>query len=208
MDNLYRRDNEMPYIATREVLQEQLITKKIIREYNEIMPFAPKKGQKLIDKAGIKHGTEIYLEPPFYCEYGNHIKVGDYFYANTGCIISDVGSVVIGDHVMFGPRVNILTAGHPLHPISRNSGYEYGISITIGNNVWIGGNVTVCPGVKIGNNVVIGAGSVVTKDIPDNMVAVGNPCHILREITNADKPYYFKKRKFDDTAWEKIKNRK
>ncbi|MCH3921641.1 sugar O-acetyltransferase [Limosilactobacillus sp.] len=208
MDNSYRRDNELPYIATKEVLQEQLRAKKAFREYNEVMPFDLERGRELIAESGIRHGTEIYLEPPFYCEYGNHIKVGDYFYANTGCIISDVGEVVIGDHVLFGPRVNILTAGHPVHPVSRNSGYEYGMPITIGNNVWLGGNVTVCPGVTIGNNVVIGAGSVVTKDIPDNVVAVGNPCHVLRKITEADKPYYFKNRKFDDEAWEAIQNRK
>lgn len=196
----------MPYIATKEVLQEQLTAKKVFREYNRVMPFDLEKGRKLIAESGMKYGEEIYLEPPFYCEYGKHIQVGDYFYANTGCIISDVGKVVIGDHVMFGPRVNILTAGHPIHPVSRNSGYEYGISITIGNNVWLGGNVTVCPGVTIGNNVVIGAGSVVTKDIPDNVVAVGNPCHVLRKITAADKPYYFKNRKFDDVAWKTIRN--
>ena len=208
MDHLYRRDHEIPYIATKEVLREQLAAKKAFREYNEIMPFDFKKGQALIDKAGIKHGTEIYLEPPFYCEYGSHIKVGDYFYANTGCIISDVGKVVIGDHVMFGPQVNIFTAGHPIHPVSRNSGYEYGMSIVIGNNVWIGGNVTICPGVTVGNNVVIGSGSVVTKDIPDNVVAVGNPCRVLRKITEADKPYYFKNRKFDDAAWKMIQDGK
>lgn len=208
MDNFYRRDNELPYISTKEVLQEQLRAKKIFREYNEVMPFDLEKGQKLIDKSRMSHGKETYLEPPFYCEYGSHIKVGDYFYANTGCIMSDVGKVTIGDHVMFGPRVNILTAGHPIHPESRNSGYEYGIPITIGNNVWIGGNVTVCPGVTIGNNVVIGAGSVVTKNIPDNVVAVGNPCHVLRKITEDDKPYYFKNRKFDDAVWKLIQNRK
>lgn len=208
MDNFYRRDNELPYISTKEVLQEQLRAKKIFREYNEVMPFDLEKGQKLIDKSRMSHGKETYLEPPFYCEYGSHIKVGDYFYANTGCIMSDVGKVTIGDHVMFGPRVNILTAGHPIHPESRNSGYEYGIPITIGNNVWIGGNVTVCPGVTIGNNVVIGAGSVVTKNIPDNVVAVGNPCHVLLKITEDDKPYYFKNRKFDDAVWKLIQNRK
>ena len=98
---------------------------------------------------------------------------------------------------MCGPNVQICTAGHPLHPETRNSGYEYGIDITIGDNVWIGGNVIVCPGVKIGNNVVIGGGSVVTKDIPDNMLAYGNPCRVVREITEADRDYYFRDRKFD-----------
>ncbi|HJA27927.1 MAG TPA: hypothetical protein H9720_06345 [Candidatus Limosilactobacillus intestinigallinarum] len=99
-------------------------------------------------------------------------------------------------------------AGHPIHPAARNSGYEYGIPITIGDNIWVGGNVTVCPEVTIDNNVVISAGSVVTKDIPANVVAVGNPCHVLREITDADRPYYFKHRKFDDAAWQTIQHRK
>ena len=112
-------------------------------------------------------------------------------------IVLDVGKVKIGDHFMCGPNVQICTAGHPIHPESRNSGYEYGIDITIGENVWIGGNVLVCPGVTIGNNVVIGGGSVVTKDIPDNVVAVGNPCRVLREITEEDRDYYFRDRKFD-----------
>ena len=103
-----------------------------------------------------------------------------------------------------GPNVSIYTAGHPLHPESRNSGYEYGIPVSIGDNVWIGGSCVVLPGVKIGNNVVIGAGSVVTKDIPDNVCAAGNPCKVIREITDEDKPYYFKDRKFDDEAWQKI----
>lgn len=105
--------------------------------------------------------------------------------------------MIIGDNVMLAPNVSIYTAGHPLHPDSRNSGYEYGISITIGNNVWIGGNAVINPGVKIGNNVVIGAGSVVTKDIPDNMIAAGNPCRVIREISEEDRKYYFKDREFD-----------
>jgi maltose O-acetyltransferase len=108
-----------------------------------------------------------------------------------------VGKVIIGDNVMFAPNVAVYTAGHPIHPESRNSGYEYGIAITIGDNVWIGGSAVITPGVRIGNNVVIGAGSVVTKDIPDNVIAVGSPCRVLREITEADRKYYFKDREFD-----------
>jgi len=104
---------------------------------------------------------------------------------------------MIGDNVMFGPNVSILTAGHPVHPDSRNSGYEYGIGIIIGNNVWIGANTVINPGVHIGNNAVIGSGSVVTKDIPDNVIAVGNPCRVLREILEEDRQYYYKDKKFD-----------
>lgn len=105
---------------------------------------------------------------------------------------------------MFAPNVSIYTAGHPVHPVSRQSGYEYGIPVSIGNNVWIGGNVVITPGVTIGDNVVIGAGSVVTKDIPANVVAAGNPCRVIREITDADKKYYYKDREFDPESWAEI----
>jgi len=105
--------------------------------------------------------------------------------------------VKIGDNAQIAPNVSIYTAGHPVHPDSRNSGYEYGIAITIGDNVWIGGNTCILPGVTIGNNVVIGAGSVVTKNIPDNVIAAGNPCKIIREITEKDRDFYYRDRKFD-----------
>ena len=109
----------------------------------------------------------------------------------------DIGKVRIGANAQIAPNVAIYTAGHPIHPEARNSGYEYGIDVTIGDNVWIGGNACIMPGVHIGDNVVIGGGSVVTKDIPSNVIAVGNPCHIVREITDEDKQYYFRDRKFD-----------
>ncbi len=122
-------------------------------------------------------------------------------FANYNLTILDVGKVTIGENAQIAPNVSIYTAGHPIHPESRNSGYEYGIPVTIGNNVWIGGNAVILPGVTIGNNVVIGAGSIVAKDIPDNMIATGNPCRIIREITEEDRIYYFKKRKFDTESW-------
>lgn len=204
MDNRYRRDHGMAYYADDSVISEQLPVKKVIREYNKVMPFDLKQGMLCIDKIGLKHGEKVYFEPPFYCEYGSHIEVGENFYANTGCVMLDVGKITIGKNVMFGPNVAIYTAGHPIHPDSRNSGYEYGIPVNIGDNVWIGGNCVILPGVTIGNNVVIGAGSVVTKDIPDNVCAAGNPCRVIRKITEEDKPYYFKNYKFDDEVWEKI----
>lgn len=108
--------------------------------------------------------------------------------------------------MFFAPNVAVYTAGHPIHPVSRNSMYEYGLPIKIGNNVWIGGNTVILPNVTIGDNCVIGAGSVVTKDIPPNVVAAGNPCKIIREITDEDMQYYYKNMKFDDEAWEKIQN--
>ena len=142
-----------------------------------------------------KNRRGIYLlnsAPVFY-----HIEAGNNFYANFNCVILDVAKVTIGENVMFAPNVAVYTAGHPVHPDSRNSGYEYGIGVTIGDNVWVGGNSVINPGVHIGNNVVIGSGSVVTKDIPDNAIAVGNPCRVIRYITEEDRKYYFKDREFD-----------
>jgi len=208
MDNRYRRDHEMAYFSDESVISEQLETKKAVKEYNAVMPIDMKKGMDCIARTGIKHKENIYFEPPFHCEYGNHIEVGENFYANVNCIMLDVGKITIGDNVLFGPNVSIYTAGHPIHPESRNSGYEYGIPVTIGSNVWIGGSCVILPGVSIGNNVVIGAGSVVTKDIPDNVCAAGNPCRVIREITDADRPFYFKDRRFDDEAWAKINRNK
>lgn len=205
IDNKYRRDHEMAYYADESVFAEQLIVKKAVREYNAAMPFEPEKGLQCLDQIGLKHGEKVYFEPPFYCEYGTHITVGENFFSNTGCVMLDVGQISIGKNVLFGPNVSVYTAGHPLHPDSRNSGYEYGIPVTIGDNVWIGGRCVILPGVNIGNNVVIGAGSVVTKDVPDNVCAAGNPCRVIREITDADRPFLYKNRKFDDEIWEKIK---
>ena len=188
----------LPYKAWMDGLpEEQMENKKRIHEYNLCPPDQTEKIDRLIRAILGKAGKNISFLAPFHCDYGKNIKVGNNFYANYNCIILDVGPVIIGDNVMFGPNVSLLTAGHPVHPVSRNSGYEYGLGITIGNNVWIGGHTVVNPGVSIGDNAVIGSGSVVTKNIPENVVAAGNPCKILREITEADKKYYYKDRIFD-----------
>ena len=125
-------------------------------------------------------GEHFYIEPPFRCDYGSNIYIGENFYTNFDCIILDVCEVHIGDNVMFGPRVCVYTAGHPIDPGVR----------TIGNNVWVGGNVVINPGLTIGDNVVIGSGSVVTRDIPDGVVAAGNPCRVLRKVTEEDRKYW------------------
>ena len=140
-----------------------------------------------------KTGENIYIEPPFRCDYGSNITVGENFYANFDCIILDVNEVVIGDNVLFAPRVCVYTAGHPIDAEIRNSGVEFGLKVVIGNDVWIGGSTVINPGVTIGNNVVIGSGSVVTKDIPDGVVAAGNPCRVIRKITEADRLFWQKK---------------
>jgi len=135
-------------------------------------------------------GENIHIEPPFRCDYGCHISIGENFYANYDCIIIDVCDVKIGENVLFGPRVSIYTAGHPVDAEVRNTQLEFGKPITIGNDVWIGGNTVINPGVTIGDNVVIGSGSIITKDIPSSVIAVGNPCRVLRPITIADKEYW------------------
>lgn len=188
----------LPYKVWLDGLkEEQLENKKKIYEFNHCKPDESVKMDKILRDILGKAGESLRIEPPFRCDYGKNIEVGDNFFANYNCTILDVGKVIIGNNVMFAPNVSLYTAGHPIHPDSRNSGYEYGIGITIGNNVWLGGNVVVNPGVYIGNNVVIGSGSVVIKDIPDNVIAVGNPCKIIREITEEDRKYYYKNHEFD-----------
>lgn len=188
----------LPYKAWLDGLGEERMENKIkIREYNTLSPTDRAGAERVIRSILGKSGKDIHMEQPFFCDYGKNIEVGDNFYSNFNCTILDVAKVVIGDNVMFAPNVSIFTAGHPIHPDSRNSGYEYGIGVTIGNNVWIGGNVVINPGVTIGDNVVVGSGSVVTKDIPANVIAAGNPCRVIREIKAEDRDYYYKDRRFD-----------
>lgn len=188
----------LPYKAWMDGLSEERLDSRMkIYEFNHCSPLEKEKQQKLLREILGKTGNDISIEAPFHCDYGYNIEVGENFYANFNCVILDVGKVTIGNNVMFAPNVSIYTAGHPIHPDSRNSGYEYGIAVSIGDNVWVGGNVVINPDVHIGNNVVIGSGSVVTKDIPDNSIAVGNPCRVIRQITEEDRKYYFKNREFD-----------
>lgn len=203
IDNINRRDSGMAYISDDAVMEEQKICRKILQELN----FADRSDfDKLsaIVKELLGKSEDAFINPPFYCDYGSHIKVGKNFFANYNCSIIDVAPVTIGDNCQLAPNVAIYTAGHPLHPVSRNSMYEYGIEVTIGDNVWIGGNTVILPGVHIGSNTVIGAGSVVTKDIPDWSLAAGNPCRVIRKITEEDKKYYYKDREFDEEAWKEI----
>lgn len=188
----------LPYKAWLDGLaEERLENKRKIYQYNNLQPDAFEKQDMLIKQILGRTGDNIHIEAPFHCDYGYNIEVGENFYANYNLIILDVGKVIIGKNAQIAPNVSIYTAGHPIHPESRNSGYEYGIAVTIGDNVWIGGNVCIMPGVTIGSNVVIGAGSVVTKDIQDNVIAAGNPCRVIRPITLADRDYYYKDRRFD-----------
>lgn len=204
MTNKERRDKGMAYITDASVLAEQFKSRILQKNYNRMIPFNVPKAYLLLKLMGLKYGKETFIDTPFRCDYGKHITVGERFYANSYCTIIDVAPVTIGDNVLLGPNVQIITAGHPIHLDSRNSRYEYGIPITIGDNVWIGAGAIILPGVNIGSNTVIGAGAVVTKDIPDGVVAAGNPCRIIKEITEEDKKYYYKNLEFDSEAWNNI----
>ena len=198
MNQKERMLNGLPYKAWLDGLAEERMEAKLkVYDYNMCRPDKKEEMTALIKSILGKTGEEIHIEQPFHCDYGYNIEVGENFYSNYNCIMLDVGKITIGKNVMFAPNVSIYTAGHPVHPDSRNSGYEYGIPVTIGDNVWVGGSVVINPGVTIGNNVVIDSGSVVTKDIPDNVIAVGNPCRVIREITEEDRKYYYKNYEFD-----------
>lgn len=165
-----------------ELIKERYIAKDKCYNYNNLKPSDFDKRQKAIRDILGKTGETFTIEQPFMCDYGYNIEIGENFYANHNLIILDGNKVKFGDNVFIAPNCGFYTAGHPLDAKRRNEGLEYAKPIEVGNNVWIGGNVVVLPGVKIGDNVVIGAGSIVTKNIPSNVVAVGNPCKIIKEI--------------------------
>ncbi len=203
MTNRERRDAQMAYISDDSIMEEQRICRRKLQKLN-FMDRSDFQGIQETVKDLLGKSEGAFINPPFYCDYGTHIEVGKNFYANYNCTILDVAKVKIGDNCLLAPNVAIYTAGHPIHPMSRNSAYEYGKEVTIGDNVWIGGNVVICPGVRIGDNVVIGAGSVVTRDIPDWSVAAGNPCRVLRPVTDNDRRKLFGDEEIDREAWEEI----
>lgn len=180
-----------------ELLLERQNAKEQIFMFNAFHPSEIEKRNELLINLLGKTKNTFFIEPPFRCDYGYNIEIGENFYSNYNLIILDCAKVTIGDNVLIGPNVGIYTAGHPLHFEKRNQDYEYALPINIGNNVWIGGNVVINPGITIGDNSVIGSGSIVTKNIPSNVIAVGNPCKIIREINENDKLYFYKNHKFE-----------
>ncbi len=174
----------------KELMENARRSRRITRLFNNSTEEEHQYRTQLLKELFASTGKNISIEPPFRCDYGSNIYIGEDFYANFDCIILDVGEVHIGDHCLLGPRVCIYTPVHPYDPEIRAMGIEIGKPVTIGNSVWIGGNAVVNPGVNIGDNVIIGSGSVVTKDIPDNVIAAGNPCRVIRSITDGDKKYW------------------
>ncbi|CAL65229.1 sugar O-acetyltransferase [Christiangramia forsetii] len=189
--------SQKPYIASDpELSKERIYAQKTCFKINSISPEFVEERNNHLKKLLGSTKENFYIEPPFHCDYGYNITLGKNFYSNYNCTILDCAEVKIGDNVMLAPNVSLFTAGHPIDAEKRNQGLEYAIPITIGNNVWIGGNTVINPGVNIGDNTVVGSGSVITKDIPANVIAAGNPCKVIREITKEDQNFYFKKRKF------------
>ena len=170
-----------------ELIRERQACKDICHEYNTLMPSMLEQRGEIIRRLLGKTGKAFLIEQPFYCDYGYNIEIGENFYSNVNCVILDGAKVTFGDNVFVAPNCGFYTAGHPLDVKQRNAGIEYAYPITIGNSVWIGANVSVLPGVTIGDNCVIGAGSVVSRDIPANSVAVGNPCRVIKTLNQDDE---------------------
>ncbi|GHE45077.1 sugar O-acetyltransferase [Sphingobacterium griseoflavum] len=176
----------------RELFDERQYAKEQLHIFNNLAPSKIKARNQLLKKLFGRTTNLFFIEPPFRCDYGYNIFLGDNFYANFNLTILDCAPVTIGANVLIGPNVSLFTAGHPVHPETRAAGWEFAKPINIADNVWIGGHTVVNPGVSIGKNAVIGSGSVVTKDIPANVVAAGNPCRVIRPIDERDKQYYYK----------------
>ena len=178
------------------ILEEQFGYVNRLYDFNMTRPTELEKREKILKELFAEIGEGCYIEPPLRANWGgHHVHFGKNVYANTNLTLVDDTHIYVGDNTMFGPNVIIATGGHPILPELRVQGYQYNASVHIGKNCWIGAGAIIVPGVTIGDNTVIGAGSVVTKDIPSNVVAVGNPCRVLREIGERDREYYFKDRK-------------
>lgn len=177
------------------ILREQMDCLELLYEYNETRPHEQQRRQELLRQMFAEIGENCYIEPPFRANWGgHHVHFGKNIYANFNLTLVDDTHIYVGDYTMFGPNVTVATAGHPILPQLRQRGLQYNMPVRIGKNCWIGAGAILVPGVTIGDNVVVGAGSIVTKDLPDNVVAVGNPCRILREINEHDRQFYFKER--------------
>ncbi len=180
------------------ILEEQLKCLDRLYDFNMTRPTEMEKREKLLKEMFAEIGEGCYIEPPFHANWGGkNVHFGKNVYANFGLTMVDDTHIYVGDAVMFGPNVVVATAGHPILPELREKAYQYNFPVKIGRNCWIGAGAVIVPGVTIGENTVIGAGSVVTKDIPANVVAVGNPCRVLREIDEHDKEFYFKERRIN-----------
>lgn len=181
---LYDNNNDSQLVA------ERLQAKELCYDYNHLRPSMLEERESMIRRLFAKTGDKFLIEQPFVCDQGYNIEIGENFYCNHNAVMLDAGEITFGDNVFIAPNCGFYTAGHPIDAEQRNQGLEIALPIAVGNNVWIGGGVSILPGVTIGDNTVIGAGSVVTKNIPSGVIAAGNPCRVIREITEEDKNKY------------------
>lgn len=185
------------------IMDEQLLCLEKLYDYNMTRPLEQEKRERLLKEMFAEIGENCYIEPPFHANFAaKHVHFGNYVYANFNLTLVDDGHIYVGNDVMFAPNVVVASAGHPIDPTLRSKGLQFCADVHIGNNVWIGAGALIMPGVTIGDDTVIGAGSVVTKDIPQGVVAVGNPCRVVREIGERDKETFFKDRKIEPELFE------
>ncbi len=195
-DRMFTGDLYLPNDAA--ITEEQNACLELLYTFNQTRPSEQEKRNQLLKQMFAEIGKNCYIEPPFHANFGGkHVHFGKNIYANFNLTMVDDGHIYVGDYTMFAPGVIVATAGHPILPELRETVYQYNMPVHIGKNCWIGAGAIILPGVTIGDQVVVGAGSVVTKDLPSNVVAVGNPCRVIREINEHDRVYYFKNRKID-----------
>lgn len=198
---------ELYYPNEESIFDEQLKKLDLLYEFNSTRPTEQKRRQVLMKEMFAEVGENCYLEPPFHANWGGaHIHLGDSIYANFNFTAVDDSHIYIGSHTMIGPNVTIATAGHPILPELREKAYQFNMPVRIGENCWIGAGALIMPGVTIGNNSVIGAGSVVTKDVPANVVAYGNSCRVAREINEHDREFYYKDRRIPQEIFDEVKD--
>lgn len=189
---------ELYFPNDEEIMKEQTLCLEKLYDFNATRPLEGERRTELLKEMFAEFGEGSYIEPPLHTNWGgHHVHFGKGIYANFNLTLVDDTHIYVGDYTMFGPNVTVATAGHPILPELREKGMQYNAPVHIGRNCWFGAGVVILPGITVGDNVVVGAGSIVTKDLPDNVVAVGNPCRILREVNEHDAEYYFKDRKID-----------
>lgn len=198
-------NEELYNCMNEELLAEQARCLELQYDYNNTRPSEKEKRQELLHKMLAECGEGCYIEPPLHANWGGHnVHFGNHVYANFNLTLVDDAQIYVGNNVLFAPNVVLSTAGHPINPELRARDYQFNASIHIGNNVWLGAGVIVLPGVTIGDNTVVGAGSVVTKDLPANVLALGTPCRVVREIGERDRQTYFKDKKIDPRLFEEL----
>lgn len=196
-DKMHSGDLYLP--MDEEIFAEQQKCLDLLYDFNATRPTELERRVKMLSEMLAEVGEGCYIEPPFHANFGGrHVHFGKFVYANFNLTCVDDTHIYVGDYTMFGPNVTVATAAHPVLPELREKQYQYNMPVTIGRNCWIGAGAIILPGVTIGDNTVVGAGSVVTKDLPANVVAVGNPCRVLRDISPRDREFYFKNRRIDE----------